>query len=243
MPNTPTPTKLQIILGKILNSNCLACRNRADVFDALDHDEISRVDCHRVSIHYNPGETIFKQGTPCHNFVCITSGLVKIYIEHENSHNVILGLVRPINYIFEPGAFVDQRHHFSAVACEETNACLIDINLMQDLIKTNPGFANEFIKKISIQAISLFSKISSNAQKHVFGRMADILLYLNSEIYPNNPFELTISRQDLADLSGMTKESAIRVLKKFKDDNIIALSNNRLEILNRQLLESISKTG
>jgi len=230
-------------MSKVIETNCLACRNRADIFNSLSIHELEKVDCQRVSIHYNRGEVIFKQDAPCYNFICITSGLVKIYLEHDNRHNVILGLIRPINYIFEPGAFVDQRHHFSAVACEETNACLIDINLMQDLIKTNPGFANEFIKKISIQAISLFSKISSNAQKHVFGRMADILLYLNSEIYPNNPFELTISRQDLADLSGMTKESAIRVLKKFKDDNIIALSNNRLEILNRQLLESISKTG
>lgn len=230
-------------MGKTINSNCLACRSRADIFDTLDDEQIFQVDCHRVSIHYNQGETIFKQGTPCHNFVCITSGLVKLYIEHENSHNVILGLVRPVNYIFEPGAFVDQRHHFSAVACEETTACLIDINLMQDLMRTNPKFASEFIKKISIQAIHLFKKISSHTQKHVFGRMADILLYLNSEIYSENPFELTISRQDLADLSGMTKESAIRVLKKFKEDNIIALSANRLEILNRPMLETISKTG
>lgn len=230
-------------MSKVIDTNCLACRNRADIFSALKSNEIERIDCERVSIHFNAGEVIFKQGAPCHNFICITSGLVKLYLEHENSHNVILGLIRPITYIFEPGAFTDFRHHFTAVASEETTACIIDVNIMQDLMKNNPDFATEYINKVSFQAIELFNKISSITQKHVYGRMADMLIYLQTKVYKQNPFELTISRQDLADLAGMTKESSIRVLKKFKDDNIISLEGNHLEILNMSKLVAISKNG
>lgn len=230
-------------MGNEINTNCLACQSRADIFNVLSSDEIHRVDCERVSVHFNTGEIIFKQGTPCNNFVCITSGLVKIYLEHENSHNVILGLIRPVNYIFEPGAFADLRHHFTVVACEETTACMIDANIMRDLIRTNPRFAAEYINKISVQAINLFNKLSSYTQKHVYGRMADLFLYLHPLIYPGIPFELTISRQDIADMSGMTKESAIRVLKKFKDDQIITIEGNTVEILNRPMLEAISRKG
>jgi CRP/FNR family transcriptional regulator, polysaccharide utilization system transcription regulator len=230
-------------MGKIIDINCLVCKTRADIFNSLTEEEILKINCERVSVSYNPGEIIFKQGTPCHNFVCITSGLVKIYLEHENSHNVILGLIRPVNYLFVPGVFVDLRHHYTAVACEETTACLIENEVMQELLRNNPGFANEFIKKTSVQAIELFEKISCYTQKHVYGRVADALLYLNNRIYKDNPFDLTISRQDLADLSGMTKESAIRVLKKFKDDQIISLEGNRLEILSHSKLEAISKSG
>jgi len=230
-------------MGKIIHTNCLICQSRSDIFQKLDESELHRIDCERISISYNPGEIIFKQGTPCHNFICITSGLVKVYIEHENSHNVIIGLIRPVNYIFEPGAFVDQRHHITAVACEETTACLIDVNIMQEIIRSNPKFASEYINKISMQAIDLFSKLSSYTQKHVYGKVADTIIYLQSIIYKTNPFELTISRQDMSDLSGMTKESLIRVLKKFKDDRIIKLDGNHLEILNFQKLEVISKSG
>ena len=230
-------------MEKVLESNCLACKTRSDIFSALSENEIAGVDCNRVSVKYKPGEIIFKQGAPCNNFVCITSGLVKLYLEHENSNNVIIGLVRPVNYIFEPGAFSDNRHHFSAVSCEETTACLVDINLMQELMMKNPVFASAYIKKISLQAIELYERISGCNQKQVFGRMADALLYLNNRIYKENPFKLSISRQDIADLAGMTKESAIRVLKKFKDDNLIILEGNKLEILNLPMLESISKNG
>ena len=230
-------------MSKVFETNCLACKKRSDIFNYLTEDEISQIDCERVSIAYNAGEIIFKQGTPCHNFVCITSGLVKLYIEHENSHNIILGLARPVNYLYVPGAFIDHRHHYSAMACEDTTACLIDINTMKQLMSRNAEFASEFIVKISSQAIDLFEKISCYTQKHVFGRMAETLLYLYLKVYFDNPFELTISRQDLADLSGMTKESAIRVLKKFKDDDIISLDGNHLEIHNLPKLEAISKSG
>lgn len=225
------------------HGNCMKCRESSDIFNVLGTDDLRKIDEHRIRLSFKAGEVIFKQGAPCHNFVCITSGLVKLYLEHQNDRNSIIGLVRPVNYIFEPGFFVDQVHHFTAVAAENSTACLISIGVMKELILENPLFANEFIKKISSQALGLFGRISSCTQKHVYGRVADTLLYLNPEIYSENPFELTISRQDLADLSGMTKESLIRVMKKFKDDGIISLDGNKMEILNRKNLEIVSMKG
>jgi CRP/FNR family transcriptional regulator, polysaccharide utilization system transcription regulator len=226
-----------------LENTCLACKKSSDIFNVLNEKELEKIDCQKVSIKYKPGEIIFKQGAPANFFVCVTSGLVKLYIEHQNSRNLIIGLTRPINYIFEPGPFVDLHHHVTAVACEETTTCLIDVKVMKELIVSNPAFANEFIKKISIQAVRLFDRISSCTQKHVYGRVADTLLYLHPGIYVENPFELSVSRQDLADLSGMTKESIIRVLKKFKEDDIIVLEGNHIKVNDREKLEVISKKG
>jgi CRP/FNR family transcriptional regulator, polysaccharide utilization system transcription regulator len=229
-------------MGEVLNTSCLACRKRADVFFSLNEEELSQIDCNRVSVRYNPGEIIFKQGTPCHSMVCVTSGLVKLFIENHSS-NLIIGLVKPIEYIFVPGVYVDHRHHFTAVACEETTACIIDLPVMNELMKENHDFAMEFIKKISQQAIELFEKISGQTHKHVYGRVAENLLYLQNQIYKENPFTLTLSRQDLADMTGMTKESFIRVLKKFKDDNLIYINTNKVEILNPEMLQKISTNG
>lgn len=226
-----------------LSNSCLVCKKSSDIFNVLSTSEIKNIDCHRASIHYNSGEIIFKQGAPANFFVCVTSGLVKLYIEHYNSRNLIIGLTRPINYIFEPGPFVDSRHHVSAVACEETTACLIDVAAMKEVISGNTNFANEFISKISHQSVMLFDRISSSTQKHVYGKVADTLLYLYPGIYQDNPFELSLSRQDLADMSGMTKESLIRVLKKFKEEKILLLEGNDIEILDRDKLEDISRKG
>ena len=62
-------------------------------------------------------------------------------------------------------------------------------------------------------------------------------------IYRNDEFQTELSRQEIADMSAMTKESAIRILKEFKDDNIIDFHGNSFHILKSEQLESISITG
>ncbi len=230
-------------MSVIIKQGCHACTRKAGIFRLLKESEIDQIDCTRVSLMYNPGEVIFKQGAPCNHMICVTSGLVKIYLEHQNNHNLIIGLVRPTTYIYDPGVFADHRHHFTAVATEETTACLIDVSVMQMVMRKNPEFLLGFVEKVSGQVIDLYSRFSSYTQKHVFGRVADVLLFLHPGIYPEHPVHLTLSRQDLADLSGMTKESFIRVLKKFKEDQLISLNGDCLEILNQEKLEAISRSG
>ncbi|MBL7904617.1 MAG: Crp/Fnr family transcriptional regulator [Bacteroidales bacterium] len=230
-------------MNKLSNGGCLHCKAKSDIFDHLSEEELDRVESCRVSMHYRAGEIVFKQGSPCYDFVCITSGLVKLYIEGENDRRLIIGFVKPVDYIFVPGAYVDKRHHYTAVACEETSACLVETEVLQNLVNTNPEFANSFIKKISSQAISLITQIASVTQKQIPGRMADTLIYLATKVYNSNPFITSLSRQDLADLSGMTKESAIRVLKTFKDDELIVIRGDEIELLNIPMLETISRNG
>ena len=108
---------------------------------------------------------------------------------------------------------------------------------------SNPDFSDEFIRRISIMTIFNFEQFISLTQKQMNGRIADALFYLSDQIYEKNPFEMTISRQDLADLSGMSKESAIRILKELKDESILSVNGNILHILNPQQLKKISITG
>lgn len=230
-------------MAKTNESKCLHCRQRSDIFDVLTTDELEHVDVCRVNMHYNVGEMIFKQGSPCYDFVCVTSGLVKLYLEGENDRRLIIGFAKPIDYIFVPGAYADKRHHFTAVACEETTACLVEADIIQNLVKTNPQFANNFIRKISIQAIGLFEQLASLTHKQIPGRMADTLIYLTTKVYNSNPFITNLTRQDLADISGMTKESAIRILKTLKDDGIITTNGTQIEIINMDMLETISRNG
>lgn len=79
-------------MGKTLSNSCLHCMERSGVFESLQADELSHVEMCRVSMHYNVGEMIFKQGSPCYDFVCVTSGLVKLYIEGGQDHRIIIGL-------------------------------------------------------------------------------------------------------------------------------------------------------
>lgn len=222
--------------------DCKDCNCKGTIFRQLRDQELELMNANRYEVSFKAGEIMFKQGTPSPHFLCITTGLAKVYIEGYGK-NLILGLVKPVEYIFGPGIYVDSRHHYSAAAVEDSTACLVDVNIYKQIIRENSEFAEEFIKRISLQAIFNFEQFISLTQKQMNGRIADALFYLSEKIYCSNPFKMTISRQDLADLSGMSKESAIRILKEFKEEGILSVDGNSFHIVNLSQLKKISETG
>jgi len=224
-------------------SGCHLCGERADIFDCLCQSELEQIDGSRLEIHFKAGELIFKQGTPNLHFLCLTKGMVKLYIEGVDNKNLVIGIVKPVEYILGPGIYVDSKHHYSAMAIEDSTACLVETGVFKSLIRSNPDFAEAFIRKVSMLSIFNFNQAISLTQKQMPGRIADVLLYLKETIYETNPFQTTLTRQDLADMSGMSKESAIRILKEFKDEGIIRVEGNLIEILNLESLRKISQTG
>ena len=101
----------------------------------------------------------------------------------------------------------------------------------------------ELLKGINQHYINNFRKFVSLTQKQMPGRIADALLYLVEDVYKTNPVKLTISRQDLADLTAMSKESAIRILKQFKMEKIINSDKTTLEVIDMEQLKRISELG
>ena len=83
----------------------------------------------------------------------------------------------------------------------------------------------------------------SQSQKKTYGRVADALLYFSQIIYESESFEVPFTRQELADLIGISRESATRVLTKFREDGILRLEGRTIEIVNPVLLRQISKNG
>jgi CRP/FNR family transcriptional regulator, polysaccharide utilization system transcription regulator len=228
---------------KVLNpKSCEECHCRKVIFTKLTEEELDLIHLDRFQVSYKAGEIIFKQGSPAPYFFCITTGLVKIYIEGLEK-NVILALVKPVEYAFGPGVYSDERHHFSLAAVEDCTACLVDMNIFKRLIRQNPGFVEEFIQRISLQMISHYEHAVSLTQKQMPGRIADTLYYLSEKIYKQNPFEMTISRQELSDLAGMSKESSIRILKEFKDEGILSVDGNTVHILKPEQLMQIREKG
>ncbi|MBC8343222.1 MAG: Crp/Fnr family transcriptional regulator, partial [Bacteroidetes bacterium] len=160
-----------------------------------------------------------------------------------NNRDLILQIIKPGSLIGGPGVLVDNMHHFSVSAITDSTACFIDINEYKKSLNNNTEFAIASLKEINSQHIENFNKFISLTQKQMQGRIADAIIYLSDEIFNSNSYDMTISRQDLADLTAMSKESAIRILKEFKDDKIIQLNHNKIEILNVDKLRRFSEIG
>ena len=83
----------------------------------------------------------------------------------------------------------------------------------------------------------------SLTQKYMPGRVAETLLYLKNDIYKESKFTIDLSRQELAEMSNMTKESLVRILQQFKESNIIKTQGSNIEIMDEGSLIHFSKNG
>jgi len=71
--------------------------------------------------------------------------------------------------------------------------------------------------------------------------MADTLLYLFDEIFESSSFTMILTKQELADLSGMSKESAIQLLRQFNKEGIISITRNEIKLLDKEQLMRMSQ--
>lgn len=138
--------------------------------------------------------------------------------------------------------YYDQRHHYSVIALVDLSACFIEMNVFKQIIHTNSDFASEFMKEFSRNMLLTYDHLISLTQKNTPGRMAEALLYLANDIFESNRFNQVITKTDLADLTGMARDSAVKILREFKDEKLISLDNG-IRILNPQALVKISEFG
>jgi len=223
--------------------NCVDCGFRSPLFDLLSETELQLINEHRFEIKFNKGETIRKQGTFLSHVISLNSGLAKLYIEGFNKKNLILRIIKPTKFIGGPGMYYDQRHHYSVAALVDSSACFIDVNIFKEIIHSNPAFAAEFMKEFSINMLSTHDRLINISQKQIPGRMADALLYFSNEIFENNKIESVISKQDLADLTSMSKDSAVKILREFNEEKIIKTNADHIEITDKDALIKISNFG
>ncbi|MFC1733638.1 Crp/Fnr family transcriptional regulator [candidate division KSB1 bacterium] len=223
--------------------NCRDCKFRSPLFNFLSEKEFDLINQNRFEVKFKAGETIRKQGTYLSHVISLNKGLAKLYLEGIDNRNVILRIISPTNFIGGPGLYVDQRHHYTVTALIESVACFIEREVFKEIIHSNRNFAEEFIKDLSNNTLTTYNRLINLTQKQIPGRMADALVYLSDEIFKSKSFKILLSKQDLADLSGMSKDSAVRGLRSFKEEGIIDMNKDLITLLDYEALKKISRIG
>ncbi|HPE78170.1 MAG TPA: Crp/Fnr family transcriptional regulator [Draconibacterium sp.] len=217
--------------------------NEANVFKPLTEKELHFLVDQKQQIKYKVKETIIKQNTSSTFVICIRDGLAKVFIEGEKGKNLIVKIIGKGDFISGGGLFNGNVQHFTISALTPVTCCLIDASKLSNLFAENNSFAIELLRNHTKQNNYLLAKMVSLTQKYMPGRVAETLLYLKDDIYKNSKFTIDLSRQELADMSNMTKESLVRILQQFKESNIIKTQGSNIEILDEGSLINISRNG
>jgi len=220
-------------------SDCNTC----NCFDKLSQEEFDLIKKNEVVVKYKKGEIICKQGTFASHIMIVQKGLAKVFIDG-NDNSLILRIV-PESGILGLTSLSDKNSilKYSALAYIDSEIKLIDIDAFKQIVSKNAAFAFEIINMLSANNTQINGRFYCLTYKQSYGKLADILICLADNIFKQRVFELALSRKDLAELSGMSTESVIRMLKKFKDDKIIDMKGKTLKIIDYEKLQEISELG
>ncbi len=225
-------------------SNCTLCGNKSECFKHLSKKELDITDKGKVEINFKRKEIIAKQGAFASHVMYIKKGLVKQYIEGSTGHDdVIINFFPAGQIIGLSSLYGKSTFDYSVSAVDDSTLCLININIMRDLIKENGVFSTMIIQKMSESSNYAHQQLYDLTNRQLNGRLARALLYLAKNVFKSRKFIMSLSRKDLADFTGMSTMSAIRVLKGFIGEGIISDKNGTMEILNIEALENIMRTG
>ena len=224
-------------------NTCTVYNTKLSCFEELTEAQKELIDKNKVVVQYNKGEIICKQGSFASHIIFLTSGLAKVYLEGKPK-NLILKISPEGNLIGLPSIY-DGNNVFlySAATYTHSTVELIDINIFKQLIRENPKFAYRVINVLNENTVQIYGRFYCLTNKQLHGRVADILLCLSQRIFNMMEFDLPLSRGDLAELTGMSTESVIRVMKDLKDDGPIETTGKSVKILNYEMMSKISEFG
>ena len=201
--------------------------------------EVSRVQ------HFGKGELIFEQDSSS-EFYAIAAGRVKIFKMMPNGKDVILEVFGPGDPLGAVAAYMDRPFPASAAALEDTTCVIIPRPSFFRLLETQPSLVRGLLLGLTTRLVELTNRLAELTGGRIEPRFARLFLKVSSEMGRTDRgglfIPLPLSRQELADLTGTTIETCIRIMSRWNKDDIVRTEKDGFVVLNRAALQAIAET-
>jgi CRP-like cAMP-binding protein len=212
------------------------------LFRHLTPDELITINFEKEFRQYKRGDVLYQEGNRISGFYCINSGIIKVYKTGFDGKEQIIRFARSGDIIAYRSVLSNEAACTSAKVIEDCQVCFIPSEILISLIKTNSDYALELLKLACHELGEANSFITDIAQKTVRERLAEVLLFLVNDfgIDDQQYLQISLTREELANIVGTATESVIRLLSEFKSDKLVELNGRKIRIMNMKGLEKIS---
>jgi len=222
---------------------CDKCAHETgSIFKHLTREEIDLINFEKEFRQHRRGDVLYNEGSRISGFYCVHSGIIKVFKTGFDGKEQIIRFARAGDIIAYRSVLSNEVACTSAKVIEDCKVCFIPSEILISFVKSNPTFAYELLKLACHELGEANSFITNIAQKTVRERLAEILLLLVNDFGLDNQnyLQISLTREELANIVGTATESVIRLLSEFKTDRLVELNGRRIRILNTKGLQKIS---
>lgn len=224
--------------------NCNFCNVKDDsIFSVLKQEELDELQNNRSHIIFDAGELIFKERQRPSGIYILLEGKVKISKYGFEGKEHIVRFSRKGDILGYRALLGDESYSCSAIAITETQLCFLPKETLNNILQKNTELAFAFLKWLANDLRIAEEKSIRIAQKPVRERIAESLLLL-VDVYGYEQDKTTINismkRDELAGISGTTRETTTRVLSDFSSEGYIDIEKRKIRVKDINGLQKIA---
>lgn len=176
------------------------------------------------------GEVIFSEGSECSYYNQLVSGIVKWVNIDDDGKEYIQTMIEPGECFGELPLFDDGLYAASAIAEEEVVLIRLRKNTFLQLIKEHNEIHFAFTKLLAKRVRFKFLLLKSIAYHAPEVRISTLLSYLKKEHknFCANCNQLKLTRQQIADMTGLRVETVIRSMRSMHDKGDIVIERGKV---------------
>mgnify|MGYP003382641762 CR=1 FL=1 len=193
---------------------------------------------------YSRGDHIFREGDPSDFFIVVVTGRVKVYKYGPDGHDLILEMFGPGGPLGAVAAYESRPYPASAAALEPTTCLLIPRPTFFTLLERHPSLVRGLLGSLSLRLVELTTRLAELTGGRVEVRFARLFLKLADQLGRKERggvfIPLQLSRQELADLTGTTIETSIRIMSRWGKESVLLTERDGFLVLDRSPLEALT---
>lgn len=209
-------------------------------FSELEDGDLQKIADISIERSYKKNMVVFMEGEPGEAFYYIKSGKVKVYRTYEDGKEHIIHIFGEGDVFGEATLFNNVPYPASASVYENAVIGVIKNKDLEALIGEAPDLALNMIRILARKLVFAQQKIRGLAFNDVFSRTAAQIFKLSEDYGVKTEkgikIGIQLSRQELADMVGTTRETISRTISRFKKDKCILEEDDGLVIINEQKL-------
>lgn len=181
-------------------------------------------------VAFSKGDQLFREGESATNFYQVASGEIKMNNYNEDGKEFIQGIFSIGQSFGEPPLLANVKYPANAEAISDAEVFQLSKVHFLDLLASNPKvhlkITETLAKRLYYKAI-MVSEISSQEPEH---RILRILDYLKSQAQKKEKFsyKVDLTRQQLADLTGLRVETVIRATKSLEKKGELQIKKRKV---------------
>lgn len=175
------------------------------------------------------GDTLFEQGDPATSFHQVKRGRVKMVSSTEQGREFVQGMFGDGESLGEPPFFAGTPYPAAAVAVEDSEVWRCGRDAFLRLLAENPEVHLDLTRALSQRLIYKSMMLAEIAVEEAEHRLSTLIEYFRrSRSSPGKPYRVSLTRQQLADMTGLRVETVVRTIKAMEQKRLLRIEEGKV---------------